>query len=108
MQPMTPFVFHIVLITIMDLTGILSAKYWSINKNPIFLMLTVLCFGCAGFVFARSLRYEGMAIMNIIWMALSIIFVTIAGYFIFKEEIAPIQIAGMVVITIGLVLVNLK
>lgn len=105
---MSTFIFHIILINLLDLAGIISAKYWSINKNPLLLALTVLLFGLAGFVFAKSLRYEGMAITNVLWVAISVILITIAGYFLFKENIAPIQIAGIIIITIGLVLVNLK
>jgi len=105
---MSPFILLIVTINLLDLAGVLSAKFWSINKNPLFLLATFLFFGGAGLIFARSLRYEGMAITNVLWIALSIITVTIVGCFVFKEDIAPIQIAGIVVITIGLILINLK
>ena len=105
---MSPFILLIVTINLLDLAGVLSAKFWSINKNPLFLLATFLFFGGAGLIFDRSLRYEGMAITNVLWIALSIITVTIVGCFVFKEDIAPIQIAGIVVITIGLILINLK
>lgn len=105
---MNPFIIHIAIITLLDLAGVLSAKFYSINKSPSLLGLTVLCFGGAGFFFARSLKYEGMAITNVLWIAISVILVSIIGYFAFKEDIAPIQIAGIVIITIGLILVNLK
>jgi len=105
---MNPFILLIAIITLLDLAGVLSAKFWSINKNPLLLLATFLFFGGAGLIFARSLRYEGMAITNVLWVALSVIIVTIIGYFIFKEDIAPIQIAGIVIIIIGLILINLK
>ncbi len=105
---MSPFVIHIALITILDLVASLCAKYWSMNKNPLLLIATFLLLGGAGIVFARSLRYEGMAITNVIWIAMSIIMVTIAGYFFFKEQIAPIQLIGIGVIMIGLVLINMR
>jgi len=105
---MNQFIFLIAIITLLDLAGVLSAKFWSINKNPLLLLTTFLFFGAAGLVFARSLRYEGMAITNVLWIALSVIIVTIIGYFAFKEDIALIQIAGIIVIMIGLILINLK
>ncbi len=105
---MSPFVINIAIITALDLIGVVCAKFYNIHKNPLLLVGTVLLFGAAGFVFAKSLKYEGMAITNVLWIALSIILVTIVGYFIFKEEIAPIQLAGIGVITVGLVLINLK
>ncbi len=105
---MSPFWYYISIITLLDLGGVLSAKFYSVSKNPLLLILTVLLFGGAGFVFALSLKYEGAAITNILWIAISVIVVTIVGYFGFKETIAPIQIAGIIVIAIGLVLINLK
>ncbi|MBT5016499.1 hypothetical protein HN748_03470 [Candidatus Peregrinibacteria bacterium] len=105
---MNPFIYYIVLITLFDLAGTICAKYYSLHKHPGFLIATVLFFGGAGFVFAKSLKYEGMAITNVLWIALSIIIVTLIGYFAFKEEIAIIQLIGIGVILIGLILVNLK
>ena len=105
---MNPFILHITIITLLDLAGTLCAKFYSTNKNPLLLLATFLLFGSAGYVFARSLKYEGMAITNVMWIALSVILVTIIGYFTFKEEIAYIQLIGIGVIVIGLVLVNLK
>ena len=105
---MNPFILHIAIITLLDLAGTLCAKYYSINKSFLLLLATFLFFGGAGYAFAKTLKYEGMAITNVLWIALSVIVVTVIGYFVFKEEIAPLQIIGVVVIIIGLVLINLK
>ncbi len=105
---MSKFFFYIALINLLDLAGVLSAKFYSITKNPLLLALTAVLFGAAGFTFALSLKYEGIAITNVLWIAISVILVTIIGYFIFKEDIALIQIIGIIVITIGLILINLK
>ena len=105
---MTPFVAHIAIITLLDITGIVCAKFYSIDKNPLLLVATFLLFGGAGYVFAKSLKYEGMAITNVLWISLSVIIATIIGYFIFKENIAAIQFIGIGVIMVGLVLINLK
>jgi len=105
---MNKFIVYILLINLMDLIAIISAKYYNITKHPLFLLITVLFFGGAGYFFAKSLKFEGMAIANILWIAISVILISIVGYFFFKEEITPIQIAGILTITVGLVLVNLK
>jgi len=105
---MTPFLAHIAIITLLDITGVICAKFYSINKFPLLLISTVLLFGGAGYVFTRSLQYEGMAIVNILWVALSVIITTIIGYFIFQEEITNTQLIGIGIITIGLILVTLK
>lgn len=105
---MNPFLAHILIITGLDVLGVLAAKMWYIHRNPWFILLTVLLFGGAGFVFARSLRFEGMAIANILWIALSIIAVTLIGFFGFKEEITTLQWAGIGLIATGLVFMNLN
>jgi multidrug transporter EmrE-like cation transporter len=105
---MNPFVIHIAIITLLDLAGTLCAKFYSINKNSLLLIATFLFFGGAGYAFARSLKYEGMAITNILWTALSVTLVTITGYFAFKEEITYLQLIGIGIIIMGLVLINLK
>lgn len=105
---MNPFILHIAIITLLDFAGVICAKFYSIDKNPLLLIATIVLFGGAGYVFAKSLKYEGMAITNVLWIALSVILVTIVGYFIFKEEITPLHLSGIGVILVGLILVNLK
>lgn len=102
------FILYIVLIITLDAGAAMLAKLWSIHKNPLFLLGTCLAFGTAGYFFARSLQYEGVAITNIIWIALSAIIVALMGYFGFKEPLSSIQVSGILVVIIGLVLINLK
>ncbi len=104
---MSPFLLHIIAINLLDLVGIICAKYWFLTRHPAWLVATVVLFGGAGYVFAKSLRYEGMAIANVLWIAISIILVTIAGYFLFKENISATQFIGMGIIVAGLVVINL-
>lgn len=105
---MNPFLVNIAIITVLDIGGIISAKLYSIHKNPLLLLATFVLFGSAGIMFAKTLKYEGMAITNVLWIALSIIIGVIIGYSVFKEEIAPIQFIGMGIIVIGLFLINWK
>jgi len=105
---MSPFIVHIAIITILDIAGSLCAKYYSIHKHPSLLVATFILFGTAGYVFAKSLSYEGLAITNVLWITLSILFITIISYFAFNEEISHIQILGIVIIMVGLILINWK
>lgn len=103
---MNNFYILVAIISLLDLAAIIAAKFWIVSKNSLYLILTVLLFGVAGFFFAKSLQYEGIAITNIIWVALSSILVTVAGYFIFRETITPLQLTAMAVILVGVVLIN--
>ncbi|MDD2807407.1 MAG: hypothetical protein PHW95_02725 [Patescibacteria group bacterium] len=103
---MNNFYTLVAIISLLDLAAIVSAKFWVISKNNLYLTLTVLLCATAGFFFARSLQFEGIAITNIIWGALSSILVTAAGYFIFREIITPWQFVAMAIILVGLVMIN--
>jgi len=102
------FFVYVAIVALLDAAAIISAKYWQITKQSAFLWLTIISFALAGFFFARSLQYEGMAITNIIWMALSTLLITSVGYFFFKETITTLQFIGIATVVIGLVLINVR
>lgn len=105
---MNSLFWNIAGISIFDLVAVYFAKFYSINKNPWFLILTCGFFTIAALFFVRSLQYEGLAIVNILWTSISVILVTISGYFIFKEHITPLQFLGIALTIIGLVLIEIK
>ena len=105
---MSPFIINVLIVSIFDLLGIISGKLWSLHKNPWWLVATALFFAAAGLTFARSLRYEGIAITNILWVSFSALFITVVGYFVFKENISLLQFAGMLIIIVGLAMINWK
>ena len=99
--------FWLTFIGIFDLLATLSARYWSATKNPWFMVATVVFFSLAGVFFAFSLQFKEVAIANIFWISISILTVTIAGYFLFHEPITALQAIGMAILVIGLIIVNL-
>ena len=105
---MNKFLLFVSLVALFDLAGSMLAKMWVIKSQPTYLIGTVLSFAATGFFFAKSLKFKELAIANIIWIALSIVIVAIAGYFLFNEKLSLIQILGMLIIIIGIVLVNAK
>lgn len=105
---MNTFYIYVSLIAIFDLMGSMLAKMWAMKENPLYLIGTIFCFGIAGFFFAKSLKFEGLAVANIIWIVLSIVIVSIASYFFFHENLSRVQILGILTVLIGVVLVNLK
>ena len=91
-----------------DIASVVSARFWVAHKNPLLLAMAVVFFAATGFFFAYSMQFKGLAIANTVWAALSTVLITLIGYFLFKEEIAAVQFAGIAVIVVGLILVNLK
>ena len=102
------FYLYIALINTLDLLAILSAKMWHITNKPFYLAGTALGFALAGIFFALSLKYEGMAVTNVLWIAISVILVAAMGYFVFKENITSWQFAGMGCVILGIVFLNIR
>lgn len=102
--------FYLLLTAILmfDLIGMSLAKIWSIKSTPIYLILTTISFGIAAIFMAFSFKYQGAAITNILWVALSAIGMTVIGYFAFHENITTLQFVGIAIIIIGLITIQLK
>lgn len=103
---MNKFIYLTLIIGAFDLIGTVAAKFWSLNKNPWLLVLTVLGFGMAGIVFAYSMKLNSMAIANIAWIAISVLFVTLFDYLYFKETLSFLQLAGLIIVVIGFAMIN--
>ena len=103
---MAKFYLFIVIISLLDLFAEYMGKQWVLGAKNFYLWLTVLGFGAAGFFFAQSLKYEGVAIANILWIALTAILVTLMGYFVFKEHLSMVNLIGIGTIIIGVILIN--
>lgn len=61
----------------------------------------------AGVLFAFSMKLNSMAIANIAWIAISVLFVTTFDYLYFKEALSFLQLSGLVIVLIGFVMVNI-
>jgi len=105
---MNPFWFYIAAILVFDVIGMTSAKLWSIHESNIYLVVTTLSFAMTGFLLAKSLKFEGVAIVNIIWIALSAVFVAGVGYFWFKEAITTLQWMGFATVLVGLIIIHIE
>lgn len=56
-------------------------------------------------VLSKALRKEKMAIVNILWGALSAVFLTAFAYVIFNEKLNWVQVVGIVVTLLGIALI---
>jgi multidrug transporter EmrE-like cation transporter len=57
-------------------------------------------------LFFRSLSFESMAVMNIIWDLLSDVLVTISGIYIFKEKINQSKFIGILLAIVSMYLLT--
>ena len=102
------YVLYVLLIGLLDALAMILGKLWFLHKNVFYLLGAFLSLGLAAIFFAFTLKYQNLVIMNWLWIGLSAISGTLAGFLIFKESITSLQIIGAIIIGIGLVLLNWK
>lgn len=100
------FWLYFSLVCFFDLLGITLGKLNSIYHQSWMIIGAIISFTFVGLFFSLSLEYKGIALANMIWVGVSAILITIAGYYIFKETISSLQLVGIGVILIGVFLIN--
>lgn len=105
---MAKFYLLISTIAFFDLLAIWAGKMALVSGKSYYVALCSLGFAIAGYFFAISLHYEDVAIVNVLWIALSIILVAIMGHYTFGEHLTRLDILGMVIVMAGIVLLNLR
>ncbi len=105
---MNNLIYVTLILGIFDTAACLAAKFWAVGKGNWLFVLSVACFAIAGVFFAYSLKFNPVAIVNVLWVAVSVVFVTLLGVFYFKENISVAQYIGLVLVFVGFVLINLK
>ena len=105
---MSTFVIYISIIAVLDLAASICAKMYAIKGSSIYMLGTIFFLGAAGFFFAKSLKFGGLAMVNITWIVLSVVIVSVASYFFFHESLSRIQILGIFISLIGMILVNIE
>lgn len=102
------FYLYLVGMVAFDLLALVSIKYWYLRNNLVYLLIGMVSFSVTALFLGLSLKYEGVAIANIIWVALSAILSTIIGYYFFKESIVLHQFIGIAIIIVGLIVIQWK
>lgn len=69
-----------------------------------FIPLGMLVYGMQPLIFLKSLRYETMAVMNILWNLISDVIVTATGLLYFKEYLTPVKQLALVFSFIAIML----
>ena len=105
---MAKFYLLIGTIALFDLLAVFFGKIALITGRSLYIALCCLSFAIAGYFFALSLKYENVAIVNVLWIALSIILVTLMGHFIFNEQLSRLDILGMAIVMVGVILLNIR
>jgi multidrug transporter EmrE-like cation transporter len=105
---MRTLAFYMVLITIFDLAAVYFGKMYSLSDKWFFILFCSMAWAISGVFFSLSLKYEGMAVVNILWIAVSTIAATTLGVLYFKENLTSLQYVAMGIIVVGIILLFYK
>ncbi len=81
-------------------------KDYSVSGHLLSLALGIGFYFLMDLFLIRSLKYEGMGIVNTIASAFSVVLVVITGMILFQEKISGIQAAGIAFVLAGTVILR--
>jgi len=74
--------------------------------SPYFFAIPLVIYALQPVLFLKSLDYEGLSVMNMIWDVLSGIFVTILGIYYFQEKITTKKFVGILLSILSIYLLT--
>ena len=102
---MLPVLFGVIM-AIIDIVMMSTTKMISLGKLPAWwgTPLAVGLYALEPLIFLKSLNYESMIVMNLIWDLTSDVIVTMQGVFVFGESIKGLRWLGILLslISIGI------
>jgi multidrug transporter EmrE-like cation transporter len=107
MLNLIPIAFATVMASIdaMVLSGLKSYSLGTLTWRSI-LPLGMLVYSMQPLIFLKSLQYESMTVMNILWDVISDIIVTTTGLLYFKEKLSSIKMVGLAFAFTAIVLLS--
>ena len=74
--------------------------------SPIYLIAPMILYGFQPYIFLKSLNYQGLATMNVLWDLISTVFVTIESKYLFNEIISNRKMLGIVLSLVSIYLLS--
>lgn len=99
----------LIILVILEILSVSSLKYWSVEKNNIFLYLGILGYLSVGILFAYILyTHSNMTVINALWQVLNIILVSTVGILIYKEKLTNLQYIGIIFAIIATIIFSIS
>lgn len=84
----------------------------TVSKNPgkllKWMIIPTISYAITPWVFLKSLQFESMVVMNLMWDLLSDILVTVSGLLFFKEQIGPYKTFGVILSFISIFFMSIE
>lgn len=92
-----PFTFGLVMATLdVFMLGVIKTVSKDQAKLLRWMILPTIIYAIQPWIFLRSLQFESMIVMNLMWDLISNVLVTTAGFLYFKESIGPFKKVGVI------------
>ena len=92
------------LLAFMDVLMQPVTKLVSTNALPLVWMgLPTVAYAMNPWIFLQSLRFEGIALMNLVWNLMSNVIITFVGLALFKEQMTTLKWIGIVLSFLAMV-----
>lgn len=98
------------MMSIIDIVMETLCKYYTIAPSRNILVLVMACavYAFQPYIFSKSLKYDGMGTVNVVWNVISTCLIIIIGVFLFGEKLNSFQWSGVVLSILALVLLSIK
>lgn len=90
-----------------ELIGTTFLKYSDGYTKLVPTVISILSYGLCFYVFSKSLLSINLSVAYATWSAVGLIVTTLISVYIFKEGITPAGVAAILMITAGVVVLNL-
>jgi len=108
-ENLVPYAFGVVM-AIVDICMMTTAKLTNIGKIPYLpgILGATAFYALQPFLFLKALKFEGMAVVNLIWNLTSSVVVTLIGIFYFGEKIKGLRMLAVGMALFSLILFGLS
>ncbi|MDF3001834.1 MAG: quaternary ammonium transporter [Bacillota bacterium] len=90
-----------------ELIGTTYLKYSEGYTKPLPTIVSIVAYGICFYLFSKSLLTINLSIAYATWSAVGLIITACISVFIFREGITPAGIAALIMITAGVIILNL-
>lgn len=101
------FIILLIIITILDIGALVTARYYIEKRKRHFMISSLSIFALSAFVFVQLMAFEVTAVINVLYAAISSVFVTLFYYIVFKERITRGQWMGIGLALLGVLLLEI-
>ena len=98
----------ILIIAIVETLSLICLKEGEINKKSHFILCGILGYIIVAYVLCKTLTFEGIGQVNLVWNCVTILTAFIAGHFLFNEKVNKYTFYAIVFALIAIYLAQLS